>query len=513
MHTSTAGNNSKELNVSMVNQVLTKEGFTLRRGDARKVISSLTGTSRESICQAALELGLKRADTPRRTFDSNVIQLESLQEKTESVDQELIDYLCAEAFGTLTNEASEERFLELIAEEAAEGTETRMLEVSRDEELYWVVEDTHRPHLLTEGTVGEFMAKPAADYSYPVETMQDEDVLLLAGEIIEELFSEVIEHTIDKAREYAPEGIKRLIPAPQNIGLCEELEDLVFDALSTEPDADGIAAKLGKLSQLSLKEVVLKFRPEMTESFAKGAKSLRLKAEALSAAELRAPEKIEAIRKELLGENGRRLARKDVPRAINRIIGEVDSLEGLFLALEVLQAERVVSCIDRTGEPLFMEYVNSVLAAFDKFPVMLGHPLAKLFFSLNQERSRSGKRFTVTALEGNGMLSKFDEERWAYFMAWALTGALASDSPRRSLVVRREENMRAAASGQAIQSVAGMLLEGLEVKALNAEEMRLAQNVDAETGEALEPEPGVRCIDFNKMCPDLFKNEETFEQH
>lgn len=497
--------NARYLSVKQVNQVLVGGGFNLKKGDAHKVFDVLRERPNTDIFEAAKLAGIERSATAgKQSRQQGRFKKTKRASAARSARARLITFLAKNVLAALTSNDTKNRFLQLVAEEALEGTAAAVVDFEQQGRKMWRIEDSGRPHLLVHQTIEEFIAQPAPGYDYEGKTLASQDMILLAGEIIEEIFSETIDYVVDVARERGPAWVRALMPQPAETTEHEALIDAVFDAVNELEETGQFTSQLGSVAGLSFKDTILTYRPEASARIEADQRSQLMRNEALNRAKCTLVAKAELLRKELIGPHGTRLPKSGVPSMVNRIIEEADSLEGLFLVMELLKNDRVISCVDRTGQALFDEYVAGLDAAFGRFPVIMETPLAMLFLRLNEERKRFKRNFTVTAITQDGTSFIFDDRRWAYFMAWALTNALGSSYSLFRIVIQREEKLMEARRSVPMKSLAGLLVDGAETHRLSAQEMLSLHTTDVDSGETVRPEPGLRYIDFKVMLPGLF---------
>lgn len=498
------------LSVKKVNQVLAEKGFNLKKGDAHKVFDLLKTTPEVSVFEAAARVGIERPKHQRSTGSRGARRRVPGKQHSKAGTKDLIRFLVDRVVEELARKDITTRFLQLVAEEAAEGTAPRLIVSDEQGHPVWTVEDSGRPHVLAYKTIEEFINQPAQGYTYEGDKPSNDDMIRIAGEIIEEIFSETIDHVLDTVRDDGPDWAKALLPKPRDVEkyedlVYENLADELFDAVNERKKTYVLVDKLSEIAAWPFKETIARIKPEIVKRLQDDTQHRLVRDQAIKNAQNKVADRAEAIRKELIGATGMRLPRKAVPGVVNKIIGHVSDLEGLFLALGLLRHERIASCLDRTAQPLLEQYLTSIDAAFSTFPVSMEAPLSLLFLRLNDERTRLKRRFVVTAIDQSGTIFTFDEDRWAYFMAWALTGALASTGGLTSVVIRREESLMDAERAVPIKTVAALIINGIEVHKLSSEEMYQMHTTDAQTGESLEPEPGVRCVAFSSLLPGLFE--------
>ena len=473
--------------VAEINRALQENGFRLQKGDARRVaLTYLSGGGASSgpIDHERLSQAAKSCGVPMHGY---VIEVPPIPDGA-------VDAAVDGVIKKLSRPDILDDILQGVVDEAVDGTRYRVVVDKTPWDLSTRAVSTEQQYDLSAyDMIGDFLEEPTGN---TVATYVSGSGF--AAESWEEQVIDMLRETVWDA---INDTVHELWPHWQNeAGWSDEPEtksdilhewaEMVYERLA---DQNMDELKLyDSLISVSFEEALTRFRPDALSRL----KSDRERRSRIAGCLPELKDKVLFVLKEEVGKN-----QEQTDRAVAKTLLVTFGADECAALNAWLSDEDLQLPLPRKFRDEWTCRLRNCLEHIDPHTDAWHAPIASLWRFLTEAWLQDGRSWHVTSVELTQPFNTtvrahtFSTDNWEWFLIWGLKNQ-ESDV---SIVLRRFEHLRDAATGFPLKTVCGLIIEGNRCIGLSADEMRKAATTDAITGNPMDQEPAVHYVDAHKL--------------
>lgn len=494
--------------VSHVSDVLQKNGFFQRKGDARKVANKIAGEvgcleplNETIIIKTAIEMGV--ATKPYCNKDSLYSGQTLLKDPIADIAVDWIVPLASDYF------SSPDVIGPLLEKVMGIAVEEYMSIVQRDItpwDYSTYGRKTNQLYDLSKyQTIGDFLGEPSGN---TVATYTSGSGLVAESwryQVLDDVASIVMDKLASIAREGITNATKDISEFLEKLGSLDLIDEFVVENVYDSLVLKGISESdlVERIEGLPFRETLLKFRPDVENRLAIDIQAA-MNQEAIRQ---KGQEALFKTRQKLLKRlEGRDFDDENFPELMTEVVRHATNPEGLVITELLFNDNEILGLLTKNARHIFLQDMQNWLEKVENAPDF-SSPLVRLFKALDDAWAKNKRQWLVTITQ-NGLVSTFSVDNWAFFLAFALCGGYRDLPSVFGIVIRRFEGLTDPVLNVPIKTVSVIRIENGHVFPLDKNTMLQYFNNVTGTGKMLPTDTTTRIVEAKKLIPEFFAEQQ-----